>query len=518
MTTVTQVNQEVQFTDEELEIMENGITLADLAYRLKTEKVEGSSMRRSLKWLYKNQSKLNFDLAIQRNGVWDDKRCSLLIHSIMIGLPVPEALSNERPFYEGEKQTEIYEMLDGKQRIKKAIIRFLDNGYPLHKDTPDVFGFKVAGKYFNDLPEILREAIEDADIKIWKMKNLTDEMIEELFFRWNNGAPLTKMEITRVLSGSIVSNQMIELKNMEFFSDFVQLSGTQRNRFVDEELIMQIMILLTTSSFDLGGDAIRALGESKYETGFEQYDIDRVKKIAEYMFYACGGLQPSDNKAILKKANVPVLFVVAEQAMAKGISDFTFAHWMKKFLVDDHKPGSTYAGTTANGSAKPDKVKPRMEILQAEFDKFFADMEKAKEVAIKVHDDAKKKREALEAKKAAEKAKKDAEKAEKKRLADEAKAQVKAKEDAEKAEEEAKAKAEKEKADAEKAEAKRLADEEKKRKKAEEKARKDEEKRLAKEEADKAKADKAKADKQEPQPEPQQEEKKSNDGGESASA
>ena len=55
---------------------------------------------------------IRFDNAVQRGYVWDVKRKSLLIHSMLIGYPIP-------PFY-ASKKGDYYDMLDGKQQRLKG--------------------------------------------------------------------------------------------------------------------------------------------------------------------------------------------------------------------------------------------------------------------------------------------------------------------------------------------------------------------------------------------------------------
>lgn len=466
---------------------DRGISVEELKVRLEENQVKFASVRKDVRWLYKNRNKLNFDLAIQRNGVWKDDRCSLLIQSAMLGLPIPTTLANKTP----EK---IHEMLDGKQRALKALIGFVDGRYALTADTPDVFGFEVAGLTFQELPECLQEAVLNAEIFILEMENLDDELRETLFYRWNNGMPLTKMELTRAMAGTKVIEQLGELKALEFFDEFIAVSDTQKNRFVDEELIAQIMSILTGENYNFSGDNLRDYIVSKKEAGIDAGLMENIKKISQYMFNSFAGLVPKNRKAILKKVNTPILFVMAEKAMERNISDMAFANWAERFLVTNYKSGGDYGRYCSSGSAKETAVKGRLEVMGKNFEESFADIAKAEEIAKKEHEEKMKRIAEEDKKKAEEKAEKEKKKAEEKAEKDKAKAEEKAKTDEEKKnkeEEEAKAKAEEAK------------------KKTDEKARKQAEKEAAKKAADEAKQQ---AEKQVSQQESEQQ------GKESASA
>ena len=71
---------------------------------------------------------VSFDNAVQRGYVWDNKRKSLLIHSMLIGYPIP-------PFYAAKNENR-YDMLDGKQRTN-AISDFINGKFEL-TDVPEV--------------------------------------------------------------------------------------------------------------------------------------------------------------------------------------------------------------------------------------------------------------------------------------------------------------------------------------------------------------------------------------------
>ena len=59
----------------------------------------------------------------QRKYVYDDKRASCLVESILIGIPIPV-------IYLAEEDEGVYSVIDGQQRIT-SFVRFLKNEFPL---------------------------------------------------------------------------------------------------------------------------------------------------------------------------------------------------------------------------------------------------------------------------------------------------------------------------------------------------------------------------------------------------
>ena len=162
----------------------------------------------NIDWTAKQLNKLaqkgliQFDNAIQRGYVWDVKRKSLLIHSMLVGYPIP-------PFY-AAKNGEGYDMLDGKQRTG-AIMDFLNGKFEL-TDIPEVEVENEDGTtdmvdintlHFDEMEEILRDELESYSLTVYYFDGITEEEISEMFFRLNNGKPLSAIELSRAKAKSM---------------------------------------------------------------------------------------------------------------------------------------------------------------------------------------------------------------------------------------------------------------------------------------------------------------------------
>lgn len=105
------------------------------------------------------QNGITFDNVVQRGYVWDNKKKSLLIHSMLAGYPIP-------PFY-AAKNGDKYDMLDGKQRIN-TIVDFIAGKFEL-EDVPEVESPNDDGTsdmvdintlHFDELEESLRDELQ----------------------------------------------------------------------------------------------------------------------------------------------------------------------------------------------------------------------------------------------------------------------------------------------------------------------------------------------------------------------
>lgn len=201
------------------------------------------------------KGQVSFDCAVQRNPVWDMSRKSLLIHSMIEGYPIP-------PFYFARKDNGKYDALDGQQR-SLSIKGYLDGEFPLSDDTPQVidengFPVTVSGLKFSELPEWAQDNIKDYSLTIYYFEGITEEEIAELFFRINNGKPLTSVELTRVKAKSILKFR--EIAKHEMIAGAITEAG--KRRYNDENVAMQAWALCFSDCRDFTTKGFRPLIES----------------------------------------------------------------------------------------------------------------------------------------------------------------------------------------------------------------------------------------------------------------
>lgn len=183
---------------------------------------------------------ITFDNAIQRGYVWDIKRKSLLIESMIIGYPVPA-------FYAKRDEHKVFDMLDGKQR-SEAICGYLNNEYALEGVSEE-----YEGKFFNELPEEVKDDIISYSLTVYYFEDITDEEVNEMFFRLNNGKPLTAIELTRVKTKSF--DKIKELAAHPIFTE--ALKDSQINRYTNEDIVIKALIMLNVDKPSLKNDFIR---------------------------------------------------------------------------------------------------------------------------------------------------------------------------------------------------------------------------------------------------------------------
>jgi hypothetical protein len=315
---------------------------------------------------------LNFEYPIQRKGgQWDDLQKSLFIHSIASNYPIPQILALK---VDGEDGVYI---LDGKQRITN-VVDFLQNKYPLHEETPKVRienldeEFEIAGLTFDELPDDIKNEILSSSLNSSRLENATDEEIEELFFRWNNGTPLTKQQKSRAKMGLSNATIIDNLVKHNFIADKASFTPLQRRRSDDEAVILQSMMLMSDIQFEsFVADKIL-----KFATDIRESDITDVttaiKDALDYMNEAI-----EEKTQLLKKLHLPTLILIAKKAIEDGVPKALFNEWVEDFtLAIDRRASSKakvstmYMNYTGAGSVKKDKVLGRKKAMLSHYEKF----------------------------------------------------------------------------------------------------------------------------------------------------
>lgn len=331
----------------------------------------------NLNWTAKRMSKMfdkgeiTFDNVIQRGYVWDDKRKSLLIHSMIMGYPIPA-------FY-AVKSEDNYDMLDGKQRCK-AIRDFMNDVYEL-KDVPDItFSDKegqdqelnIEKKKFSELPEEVRDLIADYSLTVyWFDDCITDEEIAEMFFRLNNGKPLSAIELTRVRAKSMETIK--EIADHELFKS--ALTAKALERYTNEDIVIKSWVMLHEEQPSLETKYIRPIMES---VELEEKDKKELKEIYDRILNAYNILEEKETgkkitKRLLTRTHMISIVPIVWQSLEDGLSDEQFAEWFAQFFNGTRQATKdrTYNNASGAGSAKKEAVKKRKDALEKDYNNYF---------------------------------------------------------------------------------------------------------------------------------------------------
>lgn len=190
----------------------------------------------------------------QRNEVWDMKKRSQLIESLMLKIPLPM-------FYVQSDEDGILTVVDGLQRLSTIRDFVLGEDYLNFKKDDGTrreefrgMGFKLKGlefwseyegKQFYQLPPKLQNRILEAQVQVTVIHPTTPEVVRRNIFKRINtgGIQLNSQEIRNAIYAGPATNLLNELSNIDSFNK-VMGNSVNRLRMQDKELILRFLSFL----------------------------------------------------------------------------------------------------------------------------------------------------------------------------------------------------------------------------------------------------------------------------------
>lgn len=220
------------------------VTFKDLEERYQTED-RGVAQERNDFLLpqildFVNQKKwMNLQPEYQRRQVWDNKKKSQFIESLLMNLPVP-------PVFLFEPEYSRYEVMDGQQRLS-AIVAFYSNRVKLTglEYWPELNGF-----YYADLPPMIQRGLDRRRLSAVVLQSSSrekkdDDLRRIVFERLNTGGQkLNAQELRNCIYSSDFSKLLVELAGYKSFNDLLGMP-----RYEDNIIKNQISQELSDNSF-----------------------------------------------------------------------------------------------------------------------------------------------------------------------------------------------------------------------------------------------------------------------------
>ena len=197
----------------------------------------------------------------QRHFVWDIKKCSRLLESAILEVPLPM-------IYLAEEDDGREAVIDGQQRLT-AFFTYLDTEYSLR-------GLKIIkelnGKYFKDLDRVIQNKIKRCSIRTTTIKKESSASLRfEIFERLNTGAvSLNDQELRNCIYRGRYNELLKELSADREFREAIGLRRVER-RMKDVELVLRFAAFLHASYLNYTAPVRRFLND----------DMERFQDISE---------------------------------------------------------------------------------------------------------------------------------------------------------------------------------------------------------------------------------------------
>lgn len=313
----------------------------------------GWTVKKIMQKVEKGQILFNHPMQ-RKSGQWDVDKQSLLIHSLLADYPIP-------PLYSVQDETDAtkYSVLDGKQRL--TIIKgYISDEFSL-SDVPEVeidgVQYEVSGLKFSELKEELRQEIEDFNLLMYIFTECSEEDVEEIFYRMNNGVSLTENQKTRAKLGNELLEFVDETLATKFFKEKASFSSLQLKKSEDETCILQTLLLLTDFKFvKFGSDDISKFVK-EYRESINQEELERCKNL----FVKLDGAFTEKHK-LLKKIHIPMFIMALKTSEDMDINFDKFQEWINSFL-NNYDAKGTYGQLCSGNTTNREKVIKRLDLI-----------------------------------------------------------------------------------------------------------------------------------------------------------
>ena len=308
---------------------------------------------------------ISLENAVQRGYEWSNSKASLFIHSLIVGYPVP-------PFYAARGKDKVYDMLDGKQRLT-SLLRFYNGEFSL-KEVPGV-SYTIDGQEiemaiddckYENLPEEFRDNIDSYSLLFYYFDDITEDQIAEMFFRMNNGKPVSSSVLTRIRALS--RDKIKEIGQHPIFD--MALTKKALENFTNEDIAIKALYILN------GGDNLETGNIRTWisETEITNAMATELGTCLSRLQRAVETIEKEDKKTakkIITKVHMISLLPIINKSREDKIKDDELANILKSFYGVEGKASKSnaYNDACTNGVNKTDATTKRLSELEKHYTK-----------------------------------------------------------------------------------------------------------------------------------------------------
>lgn len=298
----------------------------------------------------------------QRGSVWTRKQKQLLLDSIFRGMDIPKLYLRN---VDGGPYT--FEVVDGQQRLL-TIWEFFDGEYALAKDDELVVGGEnIAGRKYAELPpdawiELGRYPLTVVEV------DATDEEVEEMFVRLQNGTTLRAAEIRNAMPGDM----KLYVRGLAEHPFFTSCRFANKRRDYDHVAAQMTCLELAGEPTDVKNTRLEAMYRERQDFDPKSDKAKKVRRVLDYLELMFPSRSP-----FLEKYNAVALYLVVSHLIENfhiGDRADELTAWFEDFeacrLADRDKPEDQrdpalvrYQERTSHATDGVDSLRFRMETL-----------------------------------------------------------------------------------------------------------------------------------------------------------
>jgi len=236
----------------------------------------------------------------QRQDSWNIKQKQMLIDSIIRKIDIPKLYLRENP----NNGKYSYEMIDGQQRMR-TMWEFLQGDLRLSEEAEDILIgdkiYKIAGCTYLELEQKIKmERIHKYTLDVVIIYDATEDEIADLFYRLNNGTPLSPAEVRNCMSG-VMGNVIREIAGHTFFK---KVCFTNK-KYAHQQIVAQMMLLELNGGIEETRDRILTKMYANYSEKVPLKTIENLKNILDLL-----NLIFEDKSRLLNKTSIINLYLI----------------------------------------------------------------------------------------------------------------------------------------------------------------------------------------------------------------
>jgi len=284
----------------------------------------------------------------QRPKVWSMSKKQLLMDSILRRYDIPKLYLRvvDKPPYK-------YEVVDGQQRIR-AIWEFCQDSFPLSTECDPVHGHVVAGALFSALPNDLVDEFQTYDLSFVILEDATEDEVEEMFTRLNNGETLRAAEKRNALPGQM----KVFIKELAL-NPFFQNVAFKDTRYAFDQVCAQMTLLeLEGGPTDTKARALEKMYKDNVKFDKNGRTAKKIKRVLNFLYNTFPEKIPE-----LRKQNVVSLYLLVSELLEKYTisgKEATMRDWFIEFEKERREEQEN-----PEDDREPDWIRYQETIMQA---------------------------------------------------------------------------------------------------------------------------------------------------------
>lgn len=318
-----------------------------------------SNRGRTLQWINNQYQKgnISFSHKLQRPvGQWNTKMKSLLIHSLLSGIPV-------NPIYIVDENDTLY-TLDGSQRTSTCI-DYINDKFTLNKDTPTITltskengesvtkTYEIAKKKFSKLDEEVQSTLLACSLDFCTISDYTDLEVKEMFRRQNTSKPLNGKLLRVIHESDDFSEAIYSLANHPFMGKLT--TSAQRKNGTDRDLIIQSLMLICTNQ-QQDFTSFRTKDIDAFVVDYGDKSLERVDTLRE----ALDSFNEAFEEIKIPITSIPMILYSGYRMKKDKKSFIKLVESVNKFL-DGYENNEEYKQYVQSGTSGSENVRGRFD-------------------------------------------------------------------------------------------------------------------------------------------------------------